>query len=244
MGHFLLGVLGQNTVTSVGNGLFQNVFTPRQSDISSVVPLPSYTLEIFRAGTLVSSSFQYDGVQFGTLGMNITPNQDLRFTVGAIARAQTFIDNTSVSFPTSPVEPFIYDTTSVTLAGVANTKIENLTISIDNQLEGIPTLNNTQYVGKIRRTGPPLVRVSGTIDFQDLSEYNDFQAQTERQLIVSFFKAASFQMIIDVPRFVYTAVPVQAAGRGRITSDFTGMARYHTGSNTALEIKLTTVNTY
>ncbi len=244
MGHFLLGSIGQNTVASLGSGLFRNTFTPRQSDISSIHPMPSYTVEIFRAGTIVDSSFRYDGVQFASMNMNVQPNQDVRMSIGAIARRGLFIDNTVPTFPSSPVEPFLYDTTSVTLNAAANTKIENLTISLDNQLEGIATFNNSQYIGKVRRTGPPLVRVSGTIDFQDLTEYLDFQNQTERQLIVSFTKAASFQLILDIPRFVYTTVPVQASGRGRITSDFNGMARYHTGSATALDVQLTTTTTY
>jgi hypothetical protein len=244
VGHFLNGALGVNSVTSIAADLFLNEFTPAQADNGSLNPLPPYTLEIYRAGTLVNSSFRYDGAQFNTLALAIAPNQDLRVTAGVIARASTFIAKTVPSFPGSPVEPFMFDTVSISLAGAANIKIEGLEVTIDNQLEGIPVFNNSVYVGKMRRTGPPLIRVSGTIDFSELSEFNDFIAQTERAMTVSLTKASSFSLVMRLPRLVYTSVPVAIPGKDRITSDFNMMGRYHTGSGNAIKVDLTTTNTF
>ena len=243
-GIFLNGAFGVNSVSSLGGGLFLNEFIPAQTDAGSLNPLPPYTFEIYRAGTTVNSSFQYDGAQMRTLQMAIAPNQDLRVTAGIVARRRQWLAKTTPSFPGSPLEAFTFDTCSISLAGVANTKIEALTISIDNQLEGIPTFNNSKLIGKVRRTGPPMVRITGTLDFSDVSEANDFIDQTERDLAVSFTKANSFALIARLPRLVYTAFPVSVAGRERIMVDFTGMGRYSAGSGHAIKVDLTTTNTF
>jgi len=51
-------------------------------------------------------------------------------------------------------------------------------------------------------------------------------------------------MLIDVPRAVFSSFPVQIPGRDRLTVDFEAIGRYHTGSGAAVNIQLTTVNTF
>lgn len=245
VGHALNGVFGQNSITEVLSGtLFTNVFQPRQSDISSQHPLPSYTMEIFRAGTLVNTAFQYGGVQFGTLELAMTAADQLRCTVGMIGKTQRFIAKTTPTFPTSPSEVFVFDTTSISIDGVANTQIEAFTLTVDNQLEGIGTFNNTTTIGKIRRTGPPTVRFNGTFDFQDLNAFNTFVARTEQKFIITVTKANSFKLEIDIPSFEYTAIPISLPGRERITVDFEGRCNYNQGSGTGIRVSLTTTNTF
>jgi hypothetical protein len=110
---------------------------------------------------------------------------------------------------------------------------------IDNQLEGIAVLNNSNEIIKIRRKGPQLVRLSGNIGFDNLTEFNNFINQTEQRIFVNFFKASSFNLLIDMPRVVYTAFPLGIGGRERLMASFEGTARFHTGSNQAIQIDLT-----
>lgn len=246
IGHILLGGFGQNSVTEVLSGfLYTNEFVPRQSDISSLHPLDPYTFEIFRAGTLVNTAFQYAGSNIGRLTMDLRPNQALQISAGIIAKQRNMIAKTTPSFPGSPVEPFKFDTASLELpAGTANVRIEALTAVLDNQLVGIPAINNSQNIAKIRRNGPPMVRISGTIDFSDLTEFDDFIARTEQALKVTLTRADSFALVLEVPRLIYTAVPLSVPGRDRLVSTFEGMGRYHTGSANAFKATLTTTNTY
>lgn len=245
MGYFLEGAMGINSVTSLGTDFFLNEFTPKQSDFGSFHPLTPYTLEVFRAGTTVNSSFQYNGAQIAGLTLGLAINQDIRLTANVIAKSREFIAKSTPSFPGSPTEAFLFNTVSLGWpAGTANTQIEALTVSIDNQLEGLGAFNNSTSIAKIRRNGPPLVRVSGTLDFQDLDRFNDFVNQTERSITVAATKANSFSLVIHVPRLVLTSVPVAIPGKERITTDFTGIGRYNTGSGHALKIDLTTVNTF
>jgi len=129
---------------------------------------------------------------------------------------------------------------SLALGGSATALIEALTIRIDNQCEGIPGLIATSDLSKIRRRGPVLVRMSGTLDFADLTEYANFVNQTEQTVKVYVTKASSFSMLFDIPRMVYSAFPVAMTGRERITVDFEGMCRYHVGSQSSIKVSLTT----
>lgn len=241
IGHVLKGLFGQSSVTSNHANCQVNVFTPRTSDSSSLNPLPGYTLEINRD---VTSSFRYAGVQFTQAAISVAPNQDVRFTVGAIAKAQDFIDGSTATFPSTPIHPFTFDTASLQLGGSGIDRIEALTVTFANNLEGLPTLNATNTITKVRRTGPLTVRVSGTVEFTDLSDFLNFQNETEQQLIAYFTRADSFSLKIDVPRTVFTALPVQLTGRDRVTADFEMEGRYHTGSAQSIEVTLTTLNSY
>lgn len=246
MGYFLNGAFGANSITSVLSGFFYtNAFYGTQTLSSSLNPLPPYTLEIFRPSlNLPSSSFRFAGAQVSKLSMNVKPNQDLECTASIIAQAQTLLTKTTASFPSSPTQMFTFDTASVQLGGAAVDRFEELTVEIDNQLEGIPTLNNSTNISRIRRTGSQLIRVSGTVEFDAFSDFLNFTSQTEQRLVVSFFKASSFALVIDVPRMVFTEMPVQIGGRDRLTVNFAAMGRYHSGSANAISVRLSTTNTF
>lgn len=242
--YFMKGALGVNTVTSLGNSLFQHEITPATTLIGSLNPLPPYTVEIFRpGGTTVNSSFRYAGVQVNQLQLGVAPNQELRMTAGTIAKSFAYISKTSPTFPTSPVQPFTFDVASISLGGSAITRMEAFNLTYNNNLEGIPTLNNDTEIAKIRRNGPAVTEVSGTIEFETVTDFDSFRNQDEQRLVVSFTRANSFSLIIDIPRTVFTTYPVQIPGRNRLTVDFAMKGRYHSGSGNAVKLTMTTTNT-
>lgn len=246
IGYFLKGVFGQNTVTSLDATLMQNVFTFVSADVSSLHPVTPYTFEVYRPGESgQSSAFQFAGVQISDLALNVAPNQDLRATANMVGKSIAGITKTSPSFPGSPVEAFHFDTCSVQLpGGTAIDRVEALTFNFQNQLEGIPTLNASNNVSRIKRTGHQLVRVTGTIGFVDFTEYNAFANQTEQRLVAHWTKANSFALTVDIPRMVFTSYPVAMPGRERITVEFEAMGRYHTGSGNAAKAILTTIQSF
>lgn len=236
---FVAAVLGTPTVTSITATLHRNVFKTPTADYSSGQPTMPLTFEMFRD---VTSSFQYSGVVVNTLQFEAAPNQELRGTAGCIAKASSVIAKTAPTFVSSPTQPFAFDTCSLSIGGAATSLVEALTISIDNMLDGIPALNATTAIAKIRKTGPQVCNISGTMDFSNLTEYNNFINQTEQAIVATFTRANSFQMVFTLPRVVYTAFPVAMGGRERLTVAFEGKARYHTGSLTAIEIAITTTS--
>lgn len=240
-GQFLRGIFGApSSVTVVLSGfLHKSIFKTPTADFGTGQPTPPYTFEVYRD---VTSSQQISGVVMNTLQLDVKPNQDVRAKIGVIGKSMAHIAKTVPSFVSTPAFPFSFDTCSLQLGGAATSLIETLTINVDNQLEGIPSLNASTTIAKVRRTGPQLVEISGTVDFDDNTEFVNFINQTEQALQATFTKANSFMLNIVVPRMVYTAFPVSIGGRDRNTVSFTGKGRYHTGSATAIAIELTAVN--
>lgn len=238
LGHWLKGAFTTISQTVVLSGfLWQLHFTGTKSEFADGVPRQPWTFEVHRD---VTSSHQYQGALINRLTMALAPNQDLRVTADIIAKTRTLIAKTTPTFPGSPTDPFTFDTASVQIAGAANTRLEAFNMTIDNQLEGILALNNSNEIARIRSTGPQIIRISGTLDFIDTAEERDFINQTERAFIVTLTRAASFHLHIEAPRFVYTTFPVGMPGRGRLTVGFEGQARYLTTSAAAVRVMLTT----
>lgn len=242
IGHFLKGALQTKSVSIIASGsLWTNTFMSLKSgdEFSADTPLQPYTVEVFRD---VTSSAQYAGCVVDTLAINLQPNQDVRFTAAFIGKDQASIAATTATFPNSPVAPFRFDTASLQIGGAATAKLEALTVEIANNLNGIPRLNASDTIAAIRMSDFQMVNISGTVEFTSLDEYDDFVAQTEQALVVSVTKASSFAMTIDIPKMVYTAFPTGISGRERLSIDFTGKGFYHSGSGTAIQIDLTTIN--
>ncbi len=237
LGFFLRAAMGVQSNTVVESGfLHTHEFTMRTTDFDQSYAQDPHTFEIFRD---VTSAHQYYGGNINALQMNAVPNQDLRVTASVIAKGFDVVAAQTPTFTNSPVNPLAFDTCSVSIGGSATELVEALTVSIDSQLEGIGSLNNSTLIRGIRRSGPQMIRVNGTIAFENLTEYARFVDQTEFALAANFTRADSFSMLIELPRVIYQAFPLGIGGRERLTVDFTGMGRYHTGSQTAIKVSLT-----
>jgi hypothetical protein len=239
VGYFLKSAFPQSSISVVASGaLWTTIFrTPTADFATGVAAGQPYTLEIFRD---VTSSHRYAGAVVNNLGISFQPNQDVRVSVGIIAKTNDIIAKSTPTFPGSPVKPLTFDTASISLGGSATARLEALNFAIDNQLEGIAVLNGTTQIAKVLRRGPQKITMSGTLDFPDITEYLDFLNQTERSIKVSVTAASSFQLIVDVPRMIYTGFPMGMSGRERLTAGFEARGFYHSGSATGIQISLTT----
>jgi len=238
LGLLLSAGLGLVASTSVTATYWNHVFQTRINDVSSLNPLPAYTYEVFRD---VTSAQQYAGGQVRQLVLASQPNQDLRVTATLLAKSvlnKARIAAASVLFPTTPGQPFTFDTCSIAIAGAATDRIEGFTLTINNQLEGVPALNNSTTLARVHRTGPVMINLQGTISFNDVSEFLDFMNQTERAFSISFSKANSFLCVMNLQRCVYQAFPLGQQGRGRNTVSFDAKARVPVGSASAIAVQL------
>jgi hypothetical protein len=239
IGHFLAGTFGQSSVAIVlSSELWAVSFQAREMDVSTANSLPGYTIEVFRD---VTSSQQYDGCVFAGCEFSIAPNQGLQATANIIGKGTQNIAATTATFPGSPTGYFSFDTASLSIGGAGTAVIEALTISVNNNLEGIPALEATKEISKIKRSGPVTTNLSGTLSFDDITEYNRFINQDEFAMTVNMTKADSFSILFDIPRMIYTAFPLGIGGRERLTVGFEGKARYLTTSAAAMVVTLTTV---
>ena len=241
LGAFLNSAFGTVVTSLIGGSLYRHTFTGATADASSVAPVPSYTLELNRD---VTSSQLITGALVNELSMQFTPNQDVRVTANILGRVSSGSSAPSTAtMPSSPTAPFTFDTASVSVGGVAVDIVEGLTISVNNNLEGIPTLNASTYIARARRTDFRQVRVSGTMELANISDYDRFLQQTEVAVSVHVTKASSFALTLDLPRVVYTAFPMGMPGKERLTVAFEGMARYHTGSLSSIRAQLVNMTT-
>lgn len=236
-GQLLRGALNTMSASVVLSGmLWTTRFITTKSEFAAGVPSQPFTFEVFRD---VTSSFQYSGVLVNRLQIAVAPNQPLRLSANVLAKAAALMTKSSPTFVSSPTYPFTFDAASIQVGGSATARLEAMTITIDNQLDGIPALNNTSQIARIQRRGFQMVRVQGTYNFEDVAEFLDFKNQTERAMVLSFTKADSFAVVFDMPRVVYTAFAPNIAGKERLTVQFDGMARFSTTSDLALDCRLT-----
>ena len=238
LGHALKAIFNNMSGSTITSGfLYNTVFTGTKSEFADGVPRQPYTLEVFRD---VTSAHRYIGAVANRLQLALAPNQTLQATIEWIAKSRALIARTTPTFPGSPIDAFAFDTASVQLVGAATAKLEGFTLTIDNQLEGILALNNSNEIARIRSTGLQMINISGTLDFSNVDEEQDFINQTERAMVINLTRASSFNLLIEIPRMVYTAYSVGMAGRGRIAATFEGKGRYLTSSAAAIMMRLTT----
>lgn len=241
LGWFLAGVLGTDSISVVHSDFFCHAWKARTSDWDSRFPQQPFTLEMFRD---VTSSQQLDGLNFTRIELSVGPNGPLQLTAGLVGIGHRNIQKTSPTFPGSPVEHFSWDAASLAIDGTASAIFEGFTITVDQQIQAVPTLAARNNSYKLRRAGPQMVRIGATIGFEDITEYLAFVNQTERKMALTFTEAASHKVEFILPRVVYTAFPLGTPGRDRRMVQIEGIARYHAGSALALEAKLTTQKSF
>lgn len=239
LGHIFKGLTNSGSLTVVLSGFLHqyDYFTPT-TDASTLSPFPSYTLEMFRD---VTSAHRYAGAVFTSGAFSVQPNQELRATVGVLAKTTSIIAKSTPTYPGSPAEPFTYDTVSLSVGGAAIPNMEAFTFKIENNLDAVGALVGSNEPSFMRVRGFQGVSVNGTISFDDLTEYAKFVQQSEQAIVLTMTKANSFQLKFDLPRVVYTTYPMGIRGRDRMTVDFEGKVRYHAASLTAYNIRLTAV---
>lgn len=239
IGHIFKGVFGQSSSSTTGamsGTAYTHEFIPRQSDFDIYAAVPPYTIEAYRG---VGSSWQFTDTVFNTINLELTAGAVAKLTVGVLAKTTSLMAKGTPTFSTAT--PLTWDATSISIAGAASINFESLTISVENQLEAKYLLDGTRRCAKFKRTGPQLVRVIGTLLFEDQTEYAAFLAQTEQRLLVNLDDTSITSLnnlLIDVPLMRYEAFPVGLGGPGELTVGFTAKGVYHTGSSYAIRITL------
>lgn len=213
-GHILRGAIGSASVTSLGGGLWRHDFSPPAvSQWDSRFAQAPFTFDIYRD---VGSSQSYYGVNINRLELSLQPNQALQFTIGVLGIGMANRAASTASYYS--LTPFTFDQASLTLGGAPDFDIESFTFTVDNALEGVPTLGGVNAIRKIRRSDFVKASLSMTLGFEDIVELNRFMNQTEVAMNI-FMRSSggSFALELDLPRLIYTSHPTGVGGRGRQT---------------------------
>lgn len=233
VGHILRAAMGEPTTT--GTNPYTHTFIPKQAEFSADCFLPPYTIEVHRD---LSSAFQYAGCVVNSLQLSYGAKQKiLKAQAEIIAKDVALITKSTPSFETN--DPFLWHQAVLQVGGANNNIFEEFSVKLNNNLEGVATLNNTKKIAKIWPTGVRTVEVDATIGIYDLTEYNRFVNQSETNFTITF-TSGSFQFKIELPKVRYTAFPLSVGGPDRLTVKLKGKAKYD--ATTTGAIKITLVN--
>lgn len=239
VGYILHSLLG--TPVTTGTSPYDHVFTPRSSQFSSDCFLQPYTFEIFRDTT---NAFQYAGAVVNQLQLQFGVDQKiLRAVASIIAKDVALIAETTPSFESA--DPFTWDEAVIKFAAdvsgltgaSANNNLESFNMTINNNCEGIPLLNNTRKIGKIKPTGRRSIELGFTIE-ADEDEYNNFKNQTYQAMQIEFTSGTD-KLKIVLPKVKQVSHPLGVGGAGRITVEVGGRAFYDATEQKSVEITLT-----
>jgi hypothetical protein len=238
LGEILRGNIGQAAVASNPSSVYIHEFIPAQSDFDSNCALPPYTMAIFRN---VGSQYQYTDVQFHTLAFEIVAGAIVRATATVHARTTSLQNPTTPSF--TEYTPFTWNQTSVEIGGAANSVLESATITIENPIEGVPTLNGAKTEALLKRSDFRNITITGDQDFSSQTEYNRFRAQTRTAFKLSItgteiVTGYNEQLIFDLPQVNYTTFEAPIGGPGRITAAYEGKAEYFVNSSYTMRTTL------
>lgn len=224
-------------LTIVGSFYHTHEFMPAQVDFDEMAATPPMTVEAYRDA---GSAFQYHSMLVNTLAFEFAHGALIKSTVGFIGAGFALAAKQTAVY--EPFSEFTWDQTSISVSDVAVDEIQNMTVTLNNNLEATNTLNGSKYPNRIKRAGKRTIEISGTILFISEAEANIFRAQTERRLVVTS-KQGSNQIELDIPSMRYSTYPVNMGGPGQIAVGFTAAAKYNTGSGTAIKITTKVLDT-
>ena len=237
MGVIFKAMFGDPVTVNSGS-VYAHTFKPRTSDWDSKSANNPLTYHQYL--DTGSAQLHYD-MNANTLELSIANGELLKMTCGFVGGSFQQIANLSPSYPTG--KHFTWDATSLSIGSAGKDEITDISISIDESLEAMHTLNGSRYPSRIKRTGFRTIEVSGTLKFDDQVEYQNFLNQTENELVVTLEGVTQIQsgynemLEIKVPALRYTELK-PSPSVGEMEVGFSGKAKYSVSSATALQIEL------
>lgn len=209
-------------------------------------------ITIYKQFSDASSAEQFYDCQFSGIELTLAQGQFLKgkTTVAGGARTATGIGSMNVMAAASDVDDlFPWNVSSISLGGSAIGQNSELTVSLNENIDALYTINGTLNPFKYTRTGFREVTISGTLYMNDRTILNSFTAGTQARLLVTIQNTrAEIQsgyyntLIIDVPQMKFTAFKPGASGPGEVAVQFT--ARGVLDPSSFYAVKFTTITTY
>lgn len=228
LGYFFLSALGADTVVEQEVGIrWQHTFAPRVTEFSSLCWLQPLTFEIHKD---LGNAFRFAGGVVNEFGLDFGVDQKvLMGNAAVIAKAGTRI---TATVPTHEVtQAFRWNQAAITLPHpTAFATMQRLRFTINNQQEGLPFIDQTTEVARIRGGNESsVVQVSGRMLASD-AEVTEYTGGTERALRCIWtgpvLGASTYRLELRFPLFRYTRYRVSIASPGEVFVDFEGEAKY------------------
>jgi hypothetical protein len=220
--HAVLGVT--NTTAADTNTTNIHSFTMISSSFAAGAPMQPFTLFIDRD---VGSEFQYMDLFANQLTLNYAHGELVGATLGVLGGG---FDQRALNVPvfvsenSSSLIP--WNVVSAQIASTAVTDLISAELQILNNLETRGTLVNTYHPIRVKRSNFRQVRINGTFEFENLTQFAIWQAGTQQELILNAANNATNFLKITAHKFKYDTYTDPMGGPGAITADFAGRAEY------------------
>lgn len=242
IGVFLKAWAGQESV-SFTQSCYNHLFLPLTDDWDAEkAALPPMTIEVYRD---TGSAYQYYDMLLNQLVFEISQGAIYRATASFVGAQFAWMQKTTPSYETGSY--FTWDTVSVSLAGNAVSDVSELTVTLNNNLEGRAYLDGNKYHGRILRNDYRIIELSGTMLLSGDDEARNYKNRTNQRLLITAtdpttVMLAHNQLIIDVPQMRYTEFPANIGGPGLVEVGFTGKGGYDSTSSYAVQFTLVNTN--
>ena len=243
MGVLLKAWCGYSSGTIQGS-CYSHEFKPRTTDFDDMAAVPPMTIEVYRDA---GSAHQYYDCLCNALNIENAHGTIVKVTAGLIGGNFAKAVKTVPSYLTG--SEFTWNQTSISFqgsAGGAIDEVSQITIAMNNNLEGKGTLDNTKTFNRIKRGGFRTIEVSGTILFVDDDEFDQWRNQAAQPAVMTvtgqeISSGYNAEFKADFPEMRYNEFPVNIGGPGMIEVGFGAAAKYNADSATMAEFTL--VNT-
>jgi len=225
-------------------------FMPNTADFDATYVKAPFTM--YKQFSDSNSAEQFFDLQFGGLTLAFGQGQFLNgtLTLAGGARSPTGVGSANILPDAGDVgRLFPWNVSSISLGGAALTAQSEISVSLNENMDALYTINGTLAPFKYTRTGFREVTVQGTFYMVDRAMLNDFVAGTQKRLLITAMNTlASVQsgyfntLTVDVPQLKITAFKPGASGPGEVSVSFTGRGVIDPSSNYSLRI--TTASTW
>ena len=239
-------VLTHAPASTTSGSVITRTFLPNTADFSSSLVKAPFTY--YKQFSDSNSAELFYDCQFGQLDLIFSAGQ---FAKGRVAVAGgSRLTNGIGSLAVLPAAGDVvilhpWNVASISVGGTAAQNFSDITVSLNENIAPLYTINGSLNPFKFTRTAFREVTVAGTLYLNDRSALNDFVASTLRRLLITTVSTRSAiqsgyfdTMIIDVPQMKYTAVPLNVTGPGEVSVSFTGRGTLDPTSNYVLQITL------
>jgi hypothetical protein len=247
----LTAVLNHAPVTVSSDSLRTYTFTPNTAEFSSTLVKAPYSI-YFQLADASSAEHWYDA-QLGQIEFSIGQGAFLKGRLGVVGGRRRATGIGSLDLNPNAADAailFPWNVASISYGGVGLSNMSELTISVNENIEQIYSLNGTLTPYKYARAGFREVTVNGTFFMTDRTFLNNFANETQARLQVTLINSRTavqsgyfHTLVLDVPQLRITQFKPSPSGPGEVSVPITGRGKLDTSSNYSFQAILTTTGT-
>lgn len=247
----MLAMVVNHSPVSVSSGSIRTLtFLPNTQDFSSTLVKAPWTM--YKQFSDASSAEHFYDMQFGQIDFTLAQGALLRARITAAGgvRTATGIGSADIRPNIADVgRLFPWNVSSISYGGTGVDNFSELTVSLNENIDALYTVNGTLAPFKYTRNGFRQVSVNGTFFLTDRTFLNNFAADTQARLLITCISTRTAiqsgyynTFTIDVPQAKITAFKPGASGPGEVSVNVTMRGAADPNSNYA--VQFTQVSTY